>query len=264
MKTEFRYDLPDELNVASEGGVRVVTLNRPLELNAANHALHLGLSRVWDQLASDPDARAVLLTGSGRAFSAGGDFGYMQENIDNPEVRERTMREGRRIVEGIVRCPLPVVAALNGPAVGLGCSLAVLSDILLMSDRSFLADPHLQMGLVPGDGGMVWPLIAGLSRAKQYLLLGERILPEQAVQFGLASRVVASDELEAEALALTHRLAAMPAKAVQDTKKALNSYVELHLEGAFAAGFAGELDSMASTEHADAVRQARSRSAARQ
>jgi enoyl-CoA hydratase/carnithine racemase len=96
------------------------------------------------------------------------------------------------------------------------------------------------------------------------LLLGERILPEQAVQFGLASRVVASDELEAEALALTHRLAAMPAKAVQDTKKALNSYVELHLDGAFAAGFAGELDSMASTEHADAVRQARSRSAARQ
>jgi len=257
------YGLSPEVVIAADGPIRIITLNRPDDLNGVNRAMHQALARVWDHLADDAGARAVVLTGQGSNFSAGGDFGYMQENIDDEALRVQTIDEARSIVTGIVRCPLPVVAAVNGPAVGLGCSLAVLSDLVLMADTSFLADPHLRMGLVPGDGGMVWPLLAGLSRAKEFLFLGERISAPQAVQLGLASRVVAADELMPEAINLAKRLAKVPAAALRGTKRALNSYVEAQLPGAFERAFAGELESMHSPEHRDSVAAARDRAAKR-
>jgi len=257
------YGLPPELVVTADGPVRVVTMNRPEALNGVNRAMHQALSRVWTHLADDADARAVVLTGVGPNFSAGGDFDYMQENIDDADLRAQTIDEGRAIVTGIVRCPLPVIAAVNGPAVGLGCSLALMSDLVLMAHTSFLADPHLRMGLVPGDGGMVWPLLTGLSRAKEYLFLGERISAQQAVQLGLASRVVAADDLVLEAINLARRLAQVPAAALRDTKRAMNAYLEAQLPGAFELAFVGELDSMHSSEHRERVAAARMRSAAR-
>lgn len=181
----------------------------------------------------------------------------MQENIDDEAMRAQTIAEGRAIIRGMVRCPLPVIAAVNGPAVGLGCSIAVLCDLVLMSEDSFLADPHLRMGLVPGDGGMVWPALVGLSRAKEYLFLGSRIPPEKAVEFGLASRVVAPEQLMPEAMALAYRLAQVPSKALQRTKTALNEYLEAQVDGAFESALTGELDSMGSDEHREAVAKAR-------
>lgn len=174
---DARYGLSAEVKVAARGPVRLVTLNRPDELNGANRAMHQALAQLWDRIDADTGARVVVLTGNGQAFSAGGDFGYMQDNLDDEAMRAQTMTEGRAIIEGMVRCRLPVIAAVNGPAVGLGCSLAVLSDIVLMAEGTFLADPHLRMGLVPGDGGMAWPLLTGLSRAKEYLFLGPGYRP---------------------------------------------------------------------------------------
>lgn len=251
------YGLGDELVVTAEGPVRVVRLNRPDDLNGANRAMHQSLARLWDHLGDDADARVVVITGAGSAFSAGGDFDYMQENIDDEAMRAQTIAEGRAIIRGMVRCPLPVIAAVNGPAVGLGCSIAMLCDLVLMSQNSFLADPHLRMGLVPGDGGMVWPALIGLSRAKEYLFLGSRIPPERAVEFGLASRVVAPDELMTEAMTLAHRLAQVPPKALQRTKSALNAYLEAQLDGPFELALTGELASMGSSEHRGAVAKAR-------
>ncbi|AZG45472.1 enoyl-CoA hydratase/isomerase family protein [Gordonia insulae] len=256
------YSLPPELQVTSDGPVRILTINRPEDLNGVNRALHQALAGVWAQIGDDADARAVIITGAGDAFSAGGDFAYMQENLDDPELRAKTIEEARAIVGGIVRCKLPVIAAVNGPAVGLGCSLAVLSDLVLLSDQSFLADPHLRMGLVPGDGGLVWPLLTSLSRAREHLFLGQRIMPADAVQWGLASRVVPSGDLAREALSLAHRLAAVPQAAFQSTKSALNSYVEMHLDNAFDIAFTGELESMSSPEHRNAVDAARNQSRA--
>ncbi|BBZ27310.1 enoyl-CoA hydratase [Mycolicibacterium madagascariense] len=258
--TEAMYGLPDELVVTADGPIRIVTLNRPNNLNGATRVLHQALARVWSALAEDAEARVVILTGSGFAFSAGGDFGYMQENIDDAEMRTQTMLEARAIVRGIVRLPIPVIAAVNGPAVGLGCSMAVLSDLVLLSDNSFLADPHLRMGLVTGDGGMVWPLLVGLARAKEYLFLGSKILPDKAVELGLASRVVPAADLMTEALTLAHRLAEVPQAALRDTKLALNGYVEAQLENAFEKAFKGEEASMGSPEHAAAVTAARTKS----
>jgi enoyl-CoA hydratase len=186
----------------------------------------------------------------------------MQENIDDEAMRAQTMAEGRAIIEGMVRCRLPVIAAVNGPAVGLGCSLAVLSDIVLMGEGAFLADPHLRMGLVPGDGGMAWPVLTSLSRAKEYLFLGSRIPAADAVSMGLASRVVAPEKLLDEALALALRLADVPAAALQTTKRALNAYLDQQLDNAFAVALTGELDSMHSEEHRLAVATARSKAAA--
>jgi enoyl-CoA hydratase len=253
------YGLGDEVVVTGDGPVRVVRLNRPDNLNGANRAMHQSLARVWDHLAGDGDARAVVITGSGSTFSAGGDFDYMQENIDDEAMRVQTIEEGRSIISGMVRCRLPVIAAVNGPAVGLGCSIALLCDLVLMSQDSFLADPHLRMGLVPGDGGMVWPALTGLSRAKEYLFLGSRIPPERAVEFGLASRVVAPEQLMSEAMALAHRLAQVPPAALQRTKSALNGYLDAQLDGAFESALTGELDSMGSPEHRAAVARARTK-----
>jgi len=223
------YGLGDEIVVSADGPVRVVRLNRPDDLNGANRAMHQSLARLWDHLGDDADEA----------------------------MRAQTIDEGRSIVRGMVRCPLPVIAAVNGPAVGLGCSIALLCDLVLMSENSFLADPHLRMGLVPGDGGMVWPALTGLSRAKEYLFLGARIPPERAVEFGLASRVVAPDELMAEAMTLSHRLAQIPPAALQRTKSALNAYLEAQLDGPFELALTGELASMGSPEHRGAVAKAR-------
>ncbi|CAM3126120.1 enoyl-CoA hydratase/isomerase family protein [Mycobacterium colombiense] len=253
------YGLAPEIRITAEGHVRILTLNRPADLNGANRQMHQALARVWRHFDDDADARAVVLTGSGQAFSAGGDFGYMQENIDDEEMRAQTMEEGRAIIRGMVGCRLPIIAAVNGPAVGLGCSLAVLSDIVLMSEGSFLADPHLRMGLVPGDGGMVWPALTGLSRAKEYLFLGSRIPAADAVTMGLASRVVAPENLMNEALSLAQKLTTVPAAALQATKRALNAYLDCQLTNSFEVALRGELASMHSDEHRAAVAAARTK-----
>lgn len=257
------YGLPSEVLAQADGPLRLITLNRPNDLNGANRPMHQALAKVWDRVAQDDGARAIILTGSGSAFSAGGDFGYMQENIDDEEMRAQTMGEGRAIIEGMVKCPLPIVAAVNGPAVGLGASLAVLSDIVLMAEGSFLADPHLRMGLVPGDGGMSWPALIGLGRAKEYMFLGGRIPATDAVDLGLASRVVPQADLLYEAVSLAQRLAAIPAPALQATKRALNAYLEVQLDRAFTTALDGELASMGSDEHRKAVASAREKSASR-
>src|SRR5262245_30172254 len=157
------YDLPSDLSVTADGPIRLVELNRPDELNSASEALHEALAVVWDAVAADADARAVVLTGRGRAFSAGGNFDLMTRSQRDPEYREQSVAEARRIITGMLRCPLPIVAAVNGPAVGLGCSLAVLSDLVLIADDAYLSDPHVRVGLVAGDGGaLMLPLLVGL------------------------------------------------------------------------------------------------------
>lgn len=247
--TQSRYDLPPEIEVASDGPIRVITLNRPDDLNAANALLHSALAHVWDQIAGDHDARAVVITGSGRAFSAGGDFDLMSRMLDDEQVRQTTITEGRMMLHSLVRMPQPVVAAVNGPAVGLGCSVALMADFVILAEDAFLADPHLQVGLAAGDGGMVFPLHVGLMRAKQAVLLGERISASQALDWGLATSVVPKAEVLPAAMALAGRLAGMPAAALQGTKLALNGYVEQQLAGPFEAALAAETASMASAEH---------------
>lgn len=226
------YDLPPELVVESDGSVRIVRLNRPEQLNATNHALHSGLARLFGQLDADADAAVAVITGNGRAFSAGGDFGYLEQLTSDDDLRQRTLADGKRIVTGMAGCRIPIVAAVNGPAVGLGCSLVALSDVVFMAESAHLADPHLTLGLVAADGGPVtWPLLTSLQLAKEYALTGERIPAARAAAIGLANHVCPDDEVFDRAMECARRIAAQPRRATEDTRRLLN----LHLERAVLA-----------------------------
>ncbi len=193
------YDMPKEIDVQADGPLRIITLNRPDSLNSVNDDLHHGLAKLWQRLSDDLSARVAVITGAGRAFSAGGDFVYLNELAGDAQLRAKTIIDGREIVLGMARCRIPVLAAVNGPAVGLGCSLVALSDIVYIAEDAYLADPHVQVGLVAADGGpLTWPLHISLLLAKEYALTGARIPAAKAVELGLANHVV--DDPVAEAI----------------------------------------------------------------
>lgn len=257
-----RYDLPDEILVDDDGPVRIVTLNRPTVYNAANAGLHTGLTRVWNQISADPDARAIVITGAGSAFSAGGDIRWFEKIQQDAELRHAVMREARDLVYEMIRCPLPIVAAVNGPAVGLGCSVAVLCDSVLMAEGAYLADPHVAMGLVAGDGGaLIWPVLMGPLRAKEFLFTGDRISAADAVRLGLANRVVSGQDVADAAKEYAHRLARLPARALQDTKRAVNLHLEQALATVLNFALAAESECFTREEHREQVARFLERSA---
>jgi enoyl-CoA hydratase/carnithine racemase len=217
--------MPAEIQVTADGPIRVITLNRPQELNVVNDALHTGLARLWGRLSEDYEARAAIITGAGRAFSAGGDFAYLKELSEDPVLRAKTIQHGRDLVLGLARCRVPIVAAVNGPAAGLGCSLVALSDVVYMAESAHLSDPHVSIGLVAADGGpLVWPLQTSLLWAKEYAFTGAKIPAARALEMGLANHVVADPVTEA--LACAKRIAGLPRKAVEATKRILNLSLE--------------------------------------
>lgn len=238
------------LQITSDGPVRIITINRPDELNAVDQELHRGFATVWRELAADRDARAVVLTGAGRAFSAGGDLDWISSFLDDPVARDESLREGAEIIDELLRFPLPVVAAVNGPAVGLGCSIALLCDVVLISESAYLCDPHVSVGLVAGDGGAAfWPLLAPILRVREHLFTGDRIPAATAVEVGLASRTCPAEELLPEAIGLAQRMAAQPAAALQGTKRIVNMALAQALAGPVQAGFAAEQVTMQSEDH---------------
>jgi len=241
----------DDVLLEADGPVRIITLSRPDKLNAVDAEMHTAIADIWAKLDADVDARAVVITGAGKAFSAGGDLRQWYENyVQNPVTRRAGMREARKVVREMVDFRLPVIAAVNGPAVGFGCSIAVLCDIVLMSEKAFFADTHVMTGVVAGDGGAVaWPLLMSLLKAKEYLLTGERIPASTAVELGLANRVVPQDQVLDEAMALAHRLAALSPRAVQDTKRTLNLHLERAISGVLDFGIAAEMECFTSDEH---------------
>jgi enoyl-CoA hydratase len=249
------YQLPEELSVEADGPVRTVVINRAAELNCVNENLHWALANVWRQLAADREAKVVILCGAGRAFCAGGDLRWITTFLDDPVARDESLREGAQILEEMLRFPLPVIAAVNGPAVGLGCSVALLCDIVLISETAHLADPHVAVGLVAGDGGAaLWPLLTPILRSREYLFTGDRIPAAAAVELGLASRAVPPDDLMPEARRLAARLAGQPDDALRGTKRVVNMYLSGVLAGAMQAGFAAEAVTMRSDEHRQRLR----------
>jgi enoyl-CoA hydratase/carnithine racemase len=246
------YQVPPELLIEEDGAVRVLTMNNPEQLNCFIEPLNKAMIDVWRQLAEDPECRAVVLTGAGRAFSAGGNLPGFIRDYEDPEHRRQTLRNARRLVDEMLACHKPVIAAVNGPAVGLGATVAVLCDIVLIADTAYMADTHVNVGLVAGDGGaMSWPLMMSILKAKEYLFTGDRLSAADAVAVGLANRVVAAAELQAEAKLLAHRIAAQPPQAVQETKRAVN----LHLQRAASMVLPFSLSAEAESFETEDVRQ---------
>ena len=249
------YDMPAEIEVTAEGAIRVITLNRPADLNASSTEMLLAFPRLFAGLAADPDARVAILTGVGRAFSAGGDFQHFVKTLEDIDFARAVQENARRTIHGFIDVPIPIIAAVNGAAVGWGATLATLCDIVLMSDKSYIAEPHINIGLVVGDGISVsWPLYMSLLRAKELIFTGDRITPQQAVEFGLANRVVPADDLLGEARKLAEKLVRQPRQALRETKKILNLYLHQNAAHILDTTLARQLAATLSAEHHELAR----------
>ena len=230
------------LGVEVRNGVATLTLDRPEANNAIDGPLHRALETIWRTLAGRDDVRAVVLTGNGRCFSAGGNLDGFRQLVEDHEHRSCMMAAGRALAEAIADFRKPIVVAVNGPAVGLGATIVGLCDFVLMGEeRAYLADTHVSIGIVSGDGATsTWPLMVGLLRAKEKILLGERIDAATAVSIGLATRAVPDLTLQDEAQAVAARLAAQPAQALQDTKRALNLHMQHAMQAILPSSLAWE------------------------
>ena len=236
------------------GDVLKVTIAHPTsELNAVDERLHQDLTALFAMLRREDQARAVLLTGRGRAFSAGGDFNWFPQLRDMARM-EALRRDAKQLIWDLLAVELPIVAAVNGHAMGLGASIALLSDVIFMADTATIGDPHVKVGIVAGDGGVaIWPLAVGPARAKQYLLTGDSLSAVEAERIGLVNRVVPAAELADEAMKFATRLAAGAPLAVRYTKLAVNKLVKDALNIAFDTATAYELVTFHSEDHQEAL-----------
>jgi enoyl-CoA hydratase len=215
------------LVVDRDGPVACVTLARPDRANAMDAEMTDALLEVVLSLRNDTDVRAMVLTGEGNAFSAGGDFETIRAMRDDRLLRDAVLNAHQELFWVMRRLPFPTVAAVNGPAVGAGVTVALLCDLVVMAQDAFLSDPRVSLGLLDGAGGFVlWPLLTSLSAAKEHLLLGDRVSGTEAYRLGLANRAVPAAEVLDEALGLADRLAALPAEAVRLTRQLLNSHID--------------------------------------
>jgi len=236
------------------GHVLRVTIAHPSSpLNAVDDALHEELTALFRVLKREDEARAIVLTGRGKAFSAGGDFNWFPQ-LQDPGRMEHLRRDAKQLIWDLLDVEVPIVAAVNGHAMGLGASVALLCDVIFMADTATIGDPHVRVGIVAGDGGAaIWPLAVGPARAKQYLLTGDPVAAAEAERIGLVNRVVPSAALEDEALAFAQRLAEGAPLALRYTKLAVNKLLKDALNVAFDTSTALELVTFRSEDHKEAL-----------
>jgi enoyl-CoA hydratase len=219
----MRWGKFEHLETDLADGVLTVTLNRPDKLNAVNRMLHNDLSRVFVEAGVDNDVEVVVLTGAGRAFSAGGDLEFLAHCIKHPPSFDEVAYEGKRIVFSMLDCEKPIVGKINGHAVGLGATLALFCDIIFMADHAKLSDPHVNVGLVAGDGGaVIWPQLIGYPRAKEYLMTGGAVPAKDAERLGLINYAVPAEELDGRVAEFVQKLKAGATQAIRGTKISVN------------------------------------------
>lgn len=234
------------------GRVLTLILDRPDKLNAADEAMHGELATIFAAAADDPHSDVIVLTGAGRAFSAGGDIVWMQKMID--EGFDQTAREAKRIVLDLLDCDKPVIAKVNGHAAGFGATLALFCDVIFAADHAKIGDPHVAVGLTAGDGGaLIWPQLIGYARARQYLLTGDMIPAAEAERIGLINRAVPAAKLDATVDAFADRLAAGARIAIRTTKRAINAGLKQSAAQMMDTCLALEAISNASADHQEAV-----------
>jgi enoyl-CoA hydratase len=209
-----------------EPGILWLTLDRPDVLNATNARMHTELVKVWSAIDRDPTVGAVVVTGAGRAFSAGGDLQMVEDAYQDYEEITRLLDEARDLVYNMLRCSKPVVSAINGPAVGAGLVVALLADISIAGESARLADGHVRMGVAAGDhAAIIWPLLCGMAKAKYYLLTSDFVSGREAERIGLVSLCVPDEQLLDKALSVAGDLARGPRHAIKYSKRALNQWL---------------------------------------
>ncbi len=205
-----------------------ITFNRPETYNSVDAETHSQLTHIWRDIDADPDIGAVIVTGAGKAFSAGGDFELIKRIIDDPVARMATWKEARDLVYNVVNCNKPIVSAINGVAVGAGLVVGILADVSIAGKSARIVDGHTRLGVVAGDVAcIIWPLLCGLAKAKYYLLTCRPVTGEEADRMGLVSMCVEDDALQATALEVAQELANGAQSAIRWTKYALNNWLRM-------------------------------------
>lgn len=250
MDYKYKYVL-----VEKKDKIATVTINRPEALNAVSFELHRDLAKVFEDLAWDDDVWVVILTGAGKAFSAGGDINWFKARYQNPDANPMPpVYESVKIVANILELPKPVIAAVNGAAIGLGSTLAFACDIIVVAENARIADMHVNVGLAAGDGGAVlWPLLMGMAKAKEHLYTGDPLNPRDAERMGIVNKVVPADQVMTEAMAYAKKLAAGSPLAIKHTKIAVNREAIRRLHDILPGSLAMELLNFYTKDHIEAV-----------
>jgi enoyl-CoA hydratase len=224
-----------------DNGVVLVTLNNPGKLNATDEVMHAELATVFVDLDRDPGVRVVVVTGEGKAFSAGGDLDWITKQVGNYPQTMKVMKEAGDIVRTLIECDTPVVSAINGVAVGAGLAVALMSDISVIDRDAKFTDGHIRLGVAAGDHAVaIWPLLCGMAKAKYYLMTADFIDGAEAERIGLVSKAVDGDDVLPEAMRIAQTLATGPNDAIKFTKRALNHWMRQALP-AFEASLAYEM-----------------------
>lgn len=251
------------IKVEKENGLATVTLNRPDSLNAVNGELHHELSRIWADIAEDEEINAVVLTGAGRAFCAGGDVKGMSRRADSDSGAKTSARpatltmpsEARRIVQNMLDVEQPIIGAINGDAVGLGATIALLCDVVVASEKARFGDTHVKVGIVAGDGGgVIWPLLIGPARAKEFLMRGNLINGAEAAKIGLVNYAVPPENVMGRAREIARELADGPTWAIRWTKLAVNKWLKEQVNLMLDASLAYEMVTFQTEDHKEAAR----------
>lgn len=243
------------IGIQRNGDVLTAVIDNPRSrLNTVDGQLHEDLTALFRMLKREDRARVAILTGSDGAFSAGGDFGWFPSLRDTAQL-DHLRRDAKQLIWDLVDVEIPIIAAINGPAVGLGASVALLCDVIFMASDAIISDPHVRVGLVAGDGGTaIWPLLVGPARAKEYLMTGNPLSAQEAERIGLVNRVFPPDHLLSETVAFAEKLARGAPLAIRFTKMAVNKLIKDALNVAFDSAAGLELVTFLSDDHNEALR----------
>jgi enoyl-CoA hydratase len=250
----MNFDDYKTLKFERRGRILTITLNRPEKLNSLAGEAHTELARVFYDVVEDTESDIIVLTGAGRAFSAGGDIEHMQWLRDNPPAFYQAIREAKRIVNSLLECDKPVIAKINGDAIGLGSTLAVCSDVIFAADHARFGDPHNNVALTSGDGGQImWPLLIGYARAKHYLLTGEKLSATEAAEIGLINKAMPAAELDAYVDAYADKLAKLPVQSLRWSKSTINTPLRQAAASMMDMGMAYENLAAVTHDHQEAI-----------
>ena len=242
------------LKFERKGRVLTMKFNTPEALNTLAGPVHTELSKVFVDITEDPDSDILIITGEGRAFSAGGDIEYMQFLYDNPKEFYRCVREAKRIVTSMLECDKIIVSKVNGDAIGLGATIAVMSDMIFAAEHARFGDPHNNVGLTTGDGGqLMWPFLMGYARAKHYLLTGEKFSAQDAKDMGMINDVVAAEELDAFVDAYVDKLLKLPPNSLRWSKSTINTPLRQWAASMMDIGMAYENVAAQQKDHQEAI-----------
>ena len=249
----MKFENYRRLGFAYEGRVLTVTIEGNA-VNAVDAAMHEDLARVFADLQRDPDSDIIVLTGRGRAFCAGGDFDWFQQQIDEPRRFRDIGHEAKRIVFSLLDLEKPILCRMNGAAAGLGATIALLCDVIVAEENAKIGDPHVKVGLVAGDGGaVIWPQLIGFARAKEFLMTGDLMTAKRAAEIGLVNYAVPATELDAKVAEIVEKIDGNPRWAVRWSKTVVNIQLKDIANKLMDASIAYEMASNMTADRREAV-----------